>query len=214
MSIPNISISLATEEDAPALGSVMTAAFAASDAAYPLIWGSAPEGTHDMIAVKGLFTPVQQEGRVTFKAVDEANGRLVGFSTWNMPKEKKDEPQTAEKAGGLPPLPGVNLELWGEKVGGPRKFYDRDVDASKDILLSFFLVHPDNQRRGIGSMLLEWGKQKGDELHKKIWLTSTPQARIVYEKNGWKVVDTYEVDLAKYGGEGPYVRAWMLRSPA
>lgn len=139
MTAPNISISLATEEDAPALASVMTAAFAGSDAAYPLIWGSAGEGTHDMVSVKGLFTPVQKEGRVTFKAVDEANGKLVGFATWNMPKEKKEEPKTAETAGGLPPIPGVNLELWGEKVGGPRKFFDRDVDAEKDIRMFFSL---------------------------------------------------------------------------
>lgn len=137
MALPNISISFATEEDAPALASVMTAAFAASDAAYPLIWGSAGDGTHDMIAVQGLFTPVEQEGRNTFKAVDETTGKLIGFATWNIPKEKKEEPKTAEKAGGLPPIPGVNLELWGEKVGGTRRFFDRDVDAGKDMRMLF-----------------------------------------------------------------------------
>jgi hypothetical protein len=135
-----ISISLATEEDAPAIASVMTAAFVTSDAAYSLIWGSAAEGTHDIIAKKGLFTPVQKEGRVTFKAVDEANGKLVGFATWDMPKEKQDESQTATKEGGLPPLPGVNLELWGEKVGGTRKFSGRDVDDEKDMCMFPFSI--------------------------------------------------------------------------
>lgn len=81
-------------------------------------------------------------------------------------------------------------------------------------MLSFLFVHPDHQRCGIGSLLLGWGKEKGHELHKNIWLTSTPQARSVYEKNGWKVMESYEVDLAKYGGQGTYVRFWMLRSPA
>ncbi|KUJ11994.1 uncharacterized protein LY89DRAFT_688477 [Mollisia scopiformis] len=214
MATSNISISLATEDDAQALASVMTAAFAASDAAYPLIWGSAEEGTHDAISVKGLFTPVQKEGRITFKAVDDVSGKLVGFATWNMPKEKPVvPPQAAEKMGGLPPLPGVNLELWGAKVAGPRKFYDRDFDVYQDILLSFFFVQPDYQRRGIGSSLLEWGKKKGDEVQGKIWLTSTPQARVAYEKNGWKVVESHEIDLSKYGGEGSYVRFWMLKSP-
>lgn len=79
--------------------------------------------------------------------------------------------------------------------------------------LSFFFVHPDFQRRGVGSMLLQWAKEGGNEL-KKIWVTSTPQARIVYEKHGWKVVETTEIDLKKYGGEGTYVRYWMLRYPA
>ncbi|KAE8453020.1 hypothetical protein EG329_012207 [Mollisiaceae sp. DMI_Dod_QoI] len=195
MSTSNVSISLATEDDASALASVMTAAFSACDAAYPLIWGSAPEGTHEMLAEKGLFSPVQKEGRFTFKAVDETNGKLVGFATWNMPKEKVVGSQAGEQKGGLPELPWVNMELWNEKTGRPKKFHDRDVDDSKDIMLSLCFVHPEYQRRGIGSMLLEWGKQKGDELREKIWVTSTPQGRIVYEKNGWEVVERYTIDL-------------------
>ncbi|KAF8862419.1 acyl-CoA N-acyltransferase [Acephala macrosclerotiorum] len=216
MSASTVSISLAAEDDASAIASITTAAFAACDAAYPLIWGSAPEGTHDMIAEKGLFTPVQKEDRVTFKAVDDASGKIVGFVTWNMPKEKAVVSQTGKgkKGAGLPDLPGVNMELWGDKVAGPRQFYDRDVDVSKDMHLSFFFVQPEHQRRGIGSKLLQWGKEKGDELCAKIWITSTPQARPVYEKNGWKVVEKHEIDLGKYGGEGSYVRFWMLRSPA
>lgn len=240
MSAFTFSISLAVEENASAIASITTAAFAACDAAYPLIWGSAPEGTHDMIAEKGLFTPVQREDRVTFKAVDDANGKIVGFVTWNLPKEKVVVSQTVEekKEAGLPDLLGVNMELWGDKVAGPRQFYDRDVDVSKDMRmfsdlllllickliqvdyllmriqdLSFFFVHPEYQRRGIGSKLLQWGKKKGDELGTKIWITSTPQARPVYEKNGWKVIEKHEIDLGKYGGEGLYVRFWMLRSP-
>ncbi|CZR59730.1 uncharacterized protein PAC_09624 [Phialocephala subalpina] len=215
MSASALSISLAAEEDASAIASLTTVAFAACDAAYPLIWGSAQEGTHDMIAEKGLFTPVQKEGRITFKAVDDASGKIVGFVTWIMPKEKVVVSQAGlgQKGIGLPDLPGVNMELWGEKVAGPRQFHDRDVDESKDMHLSFFFVHPDYQRRGIGSKLLEWGKQKGDELGAKIWLTSTPQARVAYEKNGWKVVEKHEIDLGKYGGEGSYIRFWMLRSP-
>ena len=80
-------------------------------------------------------------------------------------------------------------------------------------VLSFFFVHPDYQRQGIGSSLLEWGKKKADESHADMWLISTPQAMSTYERNGWKVVDTYDVDLVKYGGEGIYSRSWMHRAP-
>jgi predicted N-acetyltransferase YhbS len=72
-------------------------------------------------------------------------------------------------------------------------------------------VHPDYQRQGIGSSLLQWGLKKADELGAKIWVTSTPQAISTYERSGWKVVQRHEVDLSKYGGEGIYSRAWMLR---
>lgn len=240
MSASTVSISLAVEEDALAIASVMTAAFAARDAAYPVIWGAASEGTHDMIAAKELFTPVQREDRVTFKAVDDASGKPVGFVIWTMPKEKVvvSQPEEEKKGVGLPDLPGVNTELWREKLAGLGQYYDRDVDVTKDMRmcsisllflvckscgvrlslmrtldLSYFFVHPDYQRRGIGSKLLQWGKEKGDALGAKIWISSTPQARPVYEKNGWKVVESHEIDLDKHGGEGSYVRYWMLRSP-
>ncbi|KAH9210871.1 hypothetical protein DL95DRAFT_392979, partial [Leptodontidium sp. 2 PMI_412] len=85
---PSITTQLATEDDAPALASIMTAAFSAADAAYPLIWGSAAEGTHDMISIVGLFTPVQKPERVTYKAVDEETQKVVGFATWTLPKGK------------------------------------------------------------------------------------------------------------------------------
>jgi len=75
-------------------------------------------------------------------------------------------------------------------------------------------VDPEYQRRGIGTQLLEWGIKKADELHAKIWLTSTPKAASTYQRNGWKVVETHEVDLEKYGGEGLYRRTWMLKQPA
>ena len=74
-------------------------------------------------------------------------------------------------------------------------------------------MHPDHHRKGIASLLLEWGKQRADELQTKIWLSSTPQAVPAYEKNGWEIKERYEVDLGKYGGEGIYSRAWMVRVP-
>src|SRR4051795_10480625 len=123
MAPPNISTSLALDEDAPVLASILTASFAASDAAYPLIWGSAPEGTHDAVAVKGLFTPVQQEGRVTYKAVDSVSGRIVGFATWYLPQPIVDDGKGAKKGGeGLPNIPGVNMELWKAKLEGLRQY--------------------------------------------------------------------------------------------
>ena len=80
-------------------------------------------------------------------------------------------------------------------------------------MLSFLFVDPEYQRQGIGSLLLQWGLKKADEMGAKIWLTSTPKAASMYGRNGWKVMDRHEVDLEKHGGQGLYVRRWMLREP-
>ncbi|TVY75976.1 hypothetical protein LSUE1_G007873 [Lachnellula suecica] len=210
MAPSSITTSLATEEDAPRLAYVMTVAFAATDTSYPLVWGSAAEGTHEKVAQIGLFSPVQKEGRVTIKAVD-ANEKLVGFATWGLPK---DEVPTKKEKEGLPPIPGVRVDLWEEKGNWATDPVERDVDPSKDMNLMFCFVDPEYHRRGIGSLLLQWGTKKADELNAKIWLSSTPQAVSAYEKNGWKVIETHDVMLENYGGEGVYRRAWMLREPA
>ena len=74
-------------------------------------------------------------------------------------------------------------------------------------------MDPEYQRQGIGSLLLGWGTKKADELRARVWITSTPQAVSTYERNGWEVVDRHEMALEKYGGQGIYSRAWMLREP-
>ncbi|KAH7361013.1 hypothetical protein BKA65DRAFT_390619 [Rhexocercosporidium sp. MPI-PUGE-AT-0058] len=184
---PNIKLHLATEDDASSLASIMTAAFSSSDAAYPLIWGSAAQGTHDMMSIVGLFTPVQKPDRVTYKAVDEKSKKVIGFATWTLPKENLEIEEGREErgVGGLPKLPGVNVDLWMDKY----------------------------QRQGIASSLLEIGSRVADARRARFWCTSTPQAVGTYEKNGWRILETHDVDLGNYGGDGVYTRAWMVREP-
>lgn len=62
-------------------------------------------------------------------------------------------------------------------------------------------------------MLLDWGKNKADEQGMKIFLGSTPKAVSTYEKNGWKIIEQFEIDLGKHGGDGIYKRYFMLREP-
>ena len=82
---------------------------------------------------------------------------------------------------------------------------------TSSVALSLLFVHPEYQRQGIGSLLLDWGLKKADEMKARIWVASTPQAVSTYERNGWRVVERYDVMLEKYGGQGVYSRAWMVR---
>lgn len=80
--------------------------------------------------------------------------------------------------------------------------------------LSLCFVHPDYQRKGVGTLLLQSGIEKADQSQAKIWLTSTPQAVPTYLRSGWEVKEIQKIDLGDHGGEGIYNRAWMLRLPA
>jgi hypothetical protein len=133
MSVPKYKVLLATDEDGPAMASVVTAAFAASDAAYPLIWGGVSKETHDMVVLKGMFSPVQREWRKTFKAVDE-DGNVVGLATWTLPKPKPAEGEEVKSGGGgIPDIPGVNMELWRAKNVDGGILAKRDKDEYSDM---------------------------------------------------------------------------------
>lgn len=72
------------------------------------------------------------------------------------------------------------------------------------------IVHPDYQRKGIGQKLLQWGVALADRENIVGWLFSRPAASKLYEKNGWKAVDSIAVDVS--GMEvAPFVS--MLRKP-
>lgn len=138
MALP-FTIRLGQEADASSLAAIMTAAFSATDPAYPLIWGGSAPGTHEMVAVKGIFSPVQKEGRVTYVAIDTSTGTVAGFTTWVLPKEKISE---SEKSGGrMPDIPGVNMKLWEEKLNGTELARRRDVDPAKDFCKSLLYLN-------------------------------------------------------------------------
>lgn len=74
---------------------------------------------------------------------------MVGFATWDLPKPDapKRKDRVAEEVNGtsgikksrdLPEIPGVNTELWGEKVDGPKEAHVRDVEESEDICRLLF----------------------------------------------------------------------------
>jgi hypothetical protein len=129
---PQFTIRLGQESDVDTLSSIMTDAFA-TDAAYSLIWGSAAPGTHEMVATKGLFTPLQKDGQITDVAMDASSKKIVGFATWGLPKERVPE---GGKGGGMPDIPGVNMQLFNQKLGASRGAQSRDIDPTKDFCKS------------------------------------------------------------------------------
>ena len=74
-------------------------------------------------------------------------------------------------------------------------------------------VHPDFQRKGLGSRLMSWGD---DELNKRkvpSVIVSTVQGYGLYAKHGWETQEKYFVDLNKIGGQGQYFNAVMTKFP-
>lgn len=78
----------------------------------------------------------------------------------------------------------------------------------------FQVVHPDFQRRGAGSMLVEYGCKRADELGVIAVLGATDQGKGLYLKHGFKVIYEQEFDLRPFGFDSTETKRSMLRKPA
>jgi GNAT superfamily N-acetyltransferase len=72
---------------------------------------------------------------------------------------------------------------------------------------------PTYQRRGAGSLHLSWGVRIADREGLICWTEASPVSVPLYEKFGFKVVETVEMELHESCGGGKYTYTCMLREP-
>lgn len=82
-----------------------------------------------------------------------------------------------------------------------------------DLDLAVLFTHPDHQRRGAGSMLVKWGCDKADEHGIISWLGASPAGLQTYLKQGFEVVEEYELDLRPWGVDATTIKRNLIRQP-
>lgn len=80
-----------------------------------------------------------------------------------------------------------------------------------DLVILF--SHPEHRRRGAGGLLVRWGCEKADEYGVISSLHASPEGLSLYLKNGFVVVEQYDLDLRPWGVDDTTVRRAMLRQP-
>ena len=87
----------------------------------------------------------------------------------------------------------------------------------KHWLLSLLATHPEHEGRGAGSMLIQWGLDKADEMRVRTYVDASVAGFPVYKKRGFEEeVGVLELNLREYeGGEGLGVQRWvaLMREP-
>ncbi|KAI9645891.1 hypothetical protein NHQ30_005328 [Ciborinia camelliae] len=121
------------------------------------------------------------------KVIDTESGKIVGAALWKIcptnPFEHEED----------------HSEAYWFPEGGQRDFVTRSLqrfDAPREklaprsqVYLNIIYTHPSYRRRGIASMMMEWGKQKADEMGVEMWLDATVYGVPVYKKHGFSVVN-------------------------
>jgi len=88
----------------------------------------------------------------------------------------------------------------------------KNYNPQTDIELLLMRTLPSYQKQGLGDMLLKWGIQQAEKMGKRIFLVASPEARTLYEKNGFVGVGEVRMDLQEWdpNGEGVYIQTAMI----
>lgn len=72
-------------------------------------------------------------------------------------------------------------------------------------------VHPNWQRKGVGSMLISKFLESVDADYPKCYVVSSRTGKPLYERFGFKMMGAVSVDLEEFGDYEPYVTFNMQR---
>jgi len=79
--------------------------------------------------------------------------------------------------------------------------------------LEGFAVHPNWQRKGVGSMLVKKFLKSVDADYAKCYVHSSRNGKPLYEKFGFKMMGVVTIDLKELGDYEPYT-TWDMKREA
>jgi GNAT superfamily N-acetyltransferase len=107
--------------------------------------------------------------------------------------------------------PELNLTILSSLLD-PLREGQREIMGPKPYLkLNTLSTHPEHERRGAGSMLVEWGVEVADQLGLETYLNTSVRGRPLYERFGFKLVRETLWDRTRWGGEGVDWHGHMVR---
>ncbi|KAL7933032.1 hypothetical protein V8C35DRAFT_306089 [Trichoderma chlorosporum] len=161
------------------------------------------------------------------KAIDPETGRLLGYARWVLPESHattaSGEPTWPEALG---PLVGSEEEAEIKRIAEATPWnpnndsdpLDQNVSEIKKelmkdktfLLLEFLAVHPENQGKGIATLLVQSGMKEAEKLGLDIFVLAFRRGWGVYGRLGFRVERELIQDDSMYGGDGNFGVRYMI----
>jgi len=196
----SISVEPLAEEELDAFATVAQAAFVDGIGSVLLHGGAAANPTTHANLAKDQGSYFRNDPSTRYvKAVDTSTGDIVAVAKWNFYLRE----QTPEELDRSLHIPSPRAEdyvaseapILKHLMGGRRQF----MGIKPYIYLSLLATDPKHHRRGAGGKLVEWGVKQGDELGLEMYLESSPEAKLLYERWGFNVVKEVSFDMNQFG---------------
>ncbi|KXL46263.1 hypothetical protein M433DRAFT_65847 [Acidomyces richmondensis BFW] len=205
-------------EDIPAMAAVDAAAMATWGLARAMDQSATTGEPRQQMVERWMREAYGKDPTQTWMKVtdDEAGGELIAAALWKFqlqPEEERgavgsgdatgreEKKQTGEEP--APPLATV--------VDGVKPFKSQFIGPRPHASLEILITHPAHQRRGAGTLLVQWGCARADELGIPCALTASAAGLRLYQREGFEVVMEKDMDLRPWGIEETEVRRAMVR---
>jgi GNAT superfamily N-acetyltransferase len=151
------------------------------------------------------------EGDVAAESVQDKSEESEGRKS----EENQRPPLERNTLEDMERLTDEDMERWMEKVM-PK--------GTKCLYIASLLVHPDFQSRGVGSALIKREVEHADRENVFAWVHASEAGYHLFDKSGFQVEETLELDLDKYAPDPPppteerkhwghYTFRYMVRQP-
>ncbi|KAI2472037.1 acyl-CoA N-acyltransferase [Annulohypoxylon bovei var. microspora] len=122
----------------------------------------------------------------TIKCLDSSTGEIIGMASWDIFWQPGKE-NGWERPEGIPWLEGEDKARC-EGVLGPMWDLREKLFGKKHryIYLGVLAVHPEQQRRGVGRLLTQWGINAAEQLDLPVYLESSMPGLPLYERMGFE----------------------------
>jgi GNAT superfamily N-acetyltransferase len=195
-----ISIEPLAEEELDAFATVVQSAFVDGIGSILLHGGAAANPTTHANLAKDQRDYFRNDPSARYiKAVDTSTGDIMAVAKWNF-YLREQTPEELDRSLHIP-SPGAadyvasKAPILKHLIGGRREF----MGSKPYIYLSILATEPKYHRRGAGGKLVEWAVKQADELGLETYLESSPEAKLLYERWGFKVVKEVKFDMNRFG---------------
>jgi N-acetylglutamate synthase-like GNAT family acetyltransferase len=77
-------------------------------------------------------------------------------------------------------------------------------NSNKLIELHYLVIHPDNQKKGVGTALMESGMRQAEKMGLDIFIHATKEGVWLYKRLGFHIGKEIIPDDSMYGGTGEH----------
>jgi ribosomal protein S18 acetylase RimI-like enzyme len=147
--------------------------------------------------IKMLETPDTVHHKVVDMDVDSE--KPIAFASWEI--IRKERSQEEIKASVVIPniFPERNLDAVYKFWEGLFPAHTEVMGGRPHIYLEMLATHPDYQRCGAGSMLVQWAVEEADKLGLEVFIEASPPGRFLYSKFGFETVKEILFKGAPFG---------------